>query len=112
LKEPTFDADGYPTEETLDIISTWDIQNITKDVEELLLYVKRAWRYPEYFTTSKKRFRRFKGGSLIRRYFVSTGGWSGNESLISALVQNHVFWLLSWQQSERGGHYIFEVSYD
>jgi hypothetical protein len=44
-----------------------------------------------------------------RRWSISTGGWSGNESLIEALQRNHIFWSLCWMKSERGGHFVFEV---
>lgn len=36
-----------------------------------------------------------------------TGGWSDNEEIISVL-QNTLFWTFYWQQSERGGKYIFQ----
>lgn len=42
-------------------------------------------------------------------YTLHTGGWSGNEDIICALGSNHLFWLMCWVQSRRGGHYIFEV---
>ena len=41
-------------------------------------------------------------------YFLSTGGWSGNESMIHALESNTMIWIIYWKQSSRGGHYIFE----
>ena len=41
---------------------------------------------------------------------ASTGGWSGNESLISAMQDNVIFWHLHWVQSRRGGHYVFDIT--
>lgn len=102
--EPTFDADGYPTDETLEIVQTWSITTLD-DCEALLLYVQRAWRYPTYFTRHARRIREWKVGSLKRKWSVSTGGWSGNESLISALEANYIFMALCWRSSRRGGHY-------
>lgn len=47
-------------------------------------------------------------GKPIKRIHFSTGGWSGAEDLIAALLQH--FWVqyrhVQWR---RGGHFIFEV---
>ena len=104
--EPTFDADGYPTEETLAAIREWPITT-PSDSEGLLLFVQKAWNYSEYFIRVPRRVRRF--GVLRRRWILHTVGWSGNESLIEALEQHLFFWLLCWHKSERGGHYEFET---
>jgi len=44
------------------------------------------------------------------RYEISTGGWSDNEEIISLMHQNIMLWLVYWQQSRRGGHYVFEAA--
>lgn len=38
----------------------------------------------------------------------STGGWSGNESIIGAMQKNRMVWNFLWEQSRRGGHYVFD----
>lgn len=91
--EPTFDADGYPTEETLKAIRKWDYH----DFKGLMRYCHKAWKYPEYFI------------ELDGHYQVHTVGWSGNESIIGALQDNMMFWAVCWLESRRGGHYLFEV---
>jgi len=88
------DADGYPDEEELKRIREWPPQD---GYVTLLEYVRILWRYQDYFTRSSN------------RYYLSTGGWSGNESLVEALAQNMVFWAMCWRLSKRGGHYEFEV---
>ena len=42
--------------------------------------------------------------------YISTAGWSGNESIIYAMQNNKsMLWNLTWVQSRRGGHHIFEL---
>jgi hypothetical protein len=38
-----------------------------------------------------------------------TGGWSGNEDVITALSENPLFWMLTWQESHRGGRHVFHL---
>ena len=90
------DADGYPDDAELDRIRTWPYT----DFPGLMEYVKARWRYAE------DGYWRQEGAST---YLISTGGWSGNESIIGALKDNQVFWLLCWVRSERGGHYRFTL---
>jgi hypothetical protein len=98
MTEPTFDRDGYPTEETLEAIRKWDCDDPAGKIA-LLRFVQKAWSYPLYFT------------KIAEEWHVSTGGWSGNEDLIRAMRKNFVFWSLTWVQERRGGHYIFEVTF-
>ena len=95
-QEPEFDRDGYPTEETLKVISKW------KDTyPRWIEYVTKAWMWPE-------RIREevtddvFSEGAIVLKF--STGGWSGNESIINAMREN-MYWFLFWRSSRRGGHY-------
>ena len=91
MKRPEFDRYGYPTDRTLRAIAQWP----SEDFKGLMDFVESAWKYPDYWV---------QHGQEI---CASTGGWSGNESLIEALSENRVFWLMCWMQSRRGGHYIF-----
>jgi len=88
------DEDGYPDEEELKTIREWDF----KDFYGLLEFVKPIWKYSDmgYFD---------KGSD--KRWHLSTGGWSGNEDIISAMMDNAMFWNCHWWSSRRGGHYIF-----
>ena len=86
------DEDGYPTEETLERVRTWE----PKDFQGLAEFLVSIWHYPEYITLA---------GSLLR---VSTGGWSGHEDIIGRLRENHAWWAFHWQSHKRGGHYVFK----
>jgi hypothetical protein len=93
MSEELLDEDGYPTEVALTRIVDWP----HTDMPGLLEYARELWTYQDRWTVEGEKL------------FVSTGGWSGNESIIAAMGRN-LFWLLCWEQSRRGGHYIFDLS--
>lgn len=95
------DKDGYPTEEELAAIRDWDLVN--NDPLELVEYIRQRWQWAD------SGFFDIKGKNIIRLR-LSTGGWSGNESIISALQPN-LFWYMYWQTSRRGGHYWFRIDH-
>lgn len=95
MKNPTFDALGYPSSETL-----WHISNNSKGWREWLTFCARCWLKGYTVTIS--------GDGNTFAFF--TGGWSGNESVIEAMRQNAVGWSLTWQSSHRGGKHVFSVS--
>ena len=88
---PTFDSDGYPSDDTETAIANWPID----DFAGLIAFLKEAWS--DYGVI------RFKGNTME----LVTGGWSGNEQLIAALRKNF-FWAARWQSSHRGGLHVFE----
>lgn len=104
------DDDGYPTDAALDVIKLWhwdDIVGWFKFIEGLWWHSKMLWREDDV----PHELRIFKGyeDKMVHRYHISTGGWSGNESIIHAMQDNkNMLWTLTWVQSRRGGHYIFE----
>jgi len=77
MKEPTFDAGGYPTDETLQTIKGWSV--LESGIHGLLDFVRQAWRYPDYFGDYA-----ISGDGCVHLE-ISTGGWSGNEDIIGAL---------------------------
>ena len=91
--DPMFDEHGYPHDATLDFIEHWPVT----DLLGLLEFLRRCWKYPNYYT---------RDGTKIK---MSTGGWSGNESVIHAFEANTVAWMVLWESSHRGGHYTFEI---
>jgi len=93
------DINGYPDDDELNIIRNWIIKN-KKDCKALLDYIYDLWKYTDCGYWDDDGI----------NYKISTAGWSGNESLISAMMGNHMFWMLCWYFSRRGGHYVFNVS--
>lgn len=102
MNEPELDDDGYPTEEMEKAITAWPYQRC----RELMECIRKAWHFGDWGWSESDEV---VDGETVRRYTISTGGWSGNETLIGALQENRMFWMLCWQQSRRGGHYIFEI---
>lgn len=86
-----FDTDGYPSEESLQKLRAW--QN--PKLHEVMGFVKDLWKWKDFF----------KENDGV--YTLVTGGWSGNEDVISALMRNPIFWLLFWERSERSGLHVF-----
>ena len=92
---PEFDSDGYPTDKTLRRIREWPGETLC----DLPAFVCEAWSYPDRAVVGEEK----------KTLYLSTGGWSGNEDIIGALQANHIFWLLAWTKSVRGGHYWFDL---
>ena len=92
-----FDGDGYPTDAFLQSIRDWPYKS---GFNALLEHAMQGHIYDKYWSCEPDE----NGGKVWR---ISTGGWSGNESIIDALEENSMFWLICWYQSRRGGHYIF-----
>lgn len=87
----------YPTEVELKYIREYDFTN---GIEPLLEFLKDIWAYPDRIVIK---------GKKVKWMYLSTGGWSGNEDIIGALMDNYVFWIMCWRKSTRGGHYWFKI---
>lgn len=89
------DTAGYPDDQELARIQAWPHD----DFRGLMEFVHSLWHNTEWGWTQGR----------YTSYHLSTGGWSGNESLIGALQLNTMFWLTCWEKSSKGGHYEFLV---
>jgi hypothetical protein len=87
------DIDGDPEDDELEKIEKW----FHADMAGMMEYIKERWKYADDGYWRRR----------SRTYWVSTGGWSGNESIIGAMRRNMMFWAMCWCQSNRGGHYKF-----
>jgi len=89
-------SNKYPHDSDLERIGAWD----HRDCKGLLAFVRSLWWMSDWGWQQNEE------GTL---YKISTGGWSGNESLVDAMNANRMFWSRCWQGSWRGGYYEFEV---
>lgn len=94
------DQNGYPDKASLRKIKKWDIWE--KGIKGLLDLVEENthWSDRQIHISGKR----------VIRFEYHTGGWSGNESVIEALMQTS-FWFMFWQKSTRGGHYYFKIEH-
>lgn len=95
------DNDGYPTNACLLIISKWHWSDSTGWFK----FIKEQWYNSEWVWKSEQ-INSYHG--KVMQYSFSTIGWSGNEEIVRAMQDNVMMWNLTWVQSRRGGHYIFE----
>ena len=97
------DPNEYPTDEELKRITAWPL-----DPLGWFAFIKLCWWAADWGWIETKGF--CDGGTKITvEYLLSTGGWSGNESIIDAMQDNRALWLLTWYSSRRGGHFVFRV---
>ena len=94
------DTDGYPGRTELDRIRNWP----DDDFAGLMAFAKSIWWMSDWGWDEES----VEGRTAFN---ISTGGWSGNEEIIDAMMDNKMFWLFCWEQSRRGGHYIFKVKH-
>ena len=94
------DNDGYPTE--------WGIQRLREFHGAPSALVDLLWElwWTPTLTSAEEYFN--AEGKVVMRVRLATGGWSGNEQIISELGRTF-FGLRFWEQSNRGGLHIYEV---
>lgn len=90
--------EDYPTHEELERIKHWPIGDWIGFAE----YVCSIWHYGHPWA----RIIKHRDGTRTLR--LATGGWSGNESIVSA-VDSNMFGFSCWQKSERGGLHVYKI---
>lgn len=93
------DTGDYPSDEALEFIKKFDCAKY--GCLALAEFIEQVWWAAEWGYLMK--------GKRVKHLYLSTGGWSGNEEIMSALQDNFLFWSMCWKQTRRGGHYIFEI---
>jgi hypothetical protein len=106
LKEnDLLDDNGYPTDDALQIIRIWH----WSDPKGWFSFIKIIWYVSSWGWHELETEHSYKKDEKVYQYHTSTGGWSGNESIIQAMQDNIMMWHLNWVSSRRGGHYVFEL---
>lgn len=95
------DSEGYPEEKELRAIRKWDV----KDFPALIDFIEDRWAYPNYI---KREVVKERGNSYLE-WTLITCGWSGNESLVNALLGNRLFEMCWYYRWERGGKHVFRI---
>ena len=96
-----FLTNDYPTDEELQAIE--DFAGTPREMTE---YLRSIWHWDMVsHEPAESDF-----GPVIRVRLV-TGGWSGNESIVSALEKT-MYWMIGWESSHRGGLTVFEFRPD
>lgn len=105
---PEYDKSGYPTYKTCLKLTKWPCE----DALGALKFMQACWNWDDHVTNELKpeeaAIVHADDGDLYFRF--ATGGWSGNEELISAFEKNRVCWAFTWCASTRGGLHIFRVT--
>jgi len=102
------DEDGYPTDEELLFIEKYDLENGC--YEEIMHYIEERW-WNHYGWKEYEGNDELDEKPQYKFITMSTGGWSGNESIIRAMMKN--LHLNCHEESwYRGGHYVFKFPLD
>lgn len=96
----------FPTEEELRAIEEWNLDE--KPVSGLLELIERLWRWSDWGVRKRIGYGVLRKRKVLK-FELHTGGWSGNEEIVKALMKNSVFWSQYWEKIIRGGHYYFEI---
>ncbi len=105
-----FEIDGdYPSEASLNRIEKWPIGSF-EDTHAVLDFVKSLWHWPDFGVSHELRAEEalVVGAESGQRFLrLATGGWSGNESIISAMEGNRLLHAFTWRLDALGGLHIY-----
>ena len=109
--EIAIDQDHYPTENFLKSLEryAWESDDIVVAAEEILLEIlpEAAKRMEICQCRIKDSVHEYTGRKVKQIEFV-TGGWSGAEDLIEAILSTPAR-MLYYKEWRRGGYHLFEV---
>lgn len=99
------DDEGYPTNEWLEFLKQYEPDESLPIMSFVKMVLKDGWYMSDWgFVLG----RRYKG---ITKLSLHTGGWSGNEEIISAIKSNInlTHFAMKYVMWRVGGHYYFEI---
>ncbi len=107
LQNELLDIEGYPTEQYLDFIEQYEPDE-SLPIEVLVSQVIREGWYMSDWGFKLHRKRNGK-----QKLELHTGGWSGNEEIISAIKNNIMLsnFHMKYVMWRVGGHHYFEINY-
>lgn len=117
MNEAYLDDDGYPTDAAIQRLTEWGDAHCLStapefDVNGAIDFMRLLWWMPEWGVSEEIRSdeRNVYCLDAGRRYVkMSTGRWSGNESLMRAFRER--WWRArSIVVRRRGGHYVLEYA--
>lgn len=108
MKQPTFDADDCPTQETLDTIKNWEILS-NRDFSEFIVYIGACIDQHYGRMTVAPNYKKLEsfGFEPFTALEIATGGWSINELVIRYINQNLYVWGIMLVAEIRGGLFVY-----
>jgi hypothetical protein len=105
IPDELLDSRGYPTLEWLQFLENYEpceelpLMTVIRDI------LPKGWYMAEWGYVLRKKYRG------VIKLELHTGGWSGNEEIISAILSNMNFTHFKMQYVgwRAGGHYYFEI---
>ena len=103
IPEIKLDSNGDPTEEFLNFIKNY-IPDSNFPISKFIRLLKEVWRMPE------SQIEVIIDSEQNMELILHTGGWSCNESIINAILDNMylTYGAMQYYQWNVGGHYRFK----
>lgn len=98
--------EDYPTDEVLDALRLWNINDAAAGLD----FLAANWHWPEFgvcYDLKRYELEMLDASEGERFLRLATGGWSGNEELVSAFMQSLAS-VITWRLKMRGGLWIFQ----
>ena len=100
------DSGEYPSDAALERIKSWPYQDAAGCFE----FVKAIWHWDDWAGEAlRPEELKVVGAEDGDRFLrLATGGWSGNEDIVSAINHNVMIRALTWRLTARGGLHIYQ----